>query len=146
MTLFQSSIMRKAVFMCLVLTVGWAASPASAQKKKANDIYAFGYAFCLGDSVAYVSAIQKLEGATTEGKKSFLKNRNYYAVQLEQRLKESDGQHYTCALFYADSKKGIEKKYLALRRQFYKYKSNNPVKRLVEIPSNDFKFQPVVTE
>ena len=89
----------------------------AAAKGPVKPIYAFGYATCLGDSTVYTSAIQQLEGAQLTKKKSMLVNREQYSHQMERYMRSTDGKVYTCAIFYAKSRKKAEKQMVSLRRQ-----------------------------
>lgn len=110
-------------------------------KRPAKPIYAFGYANCLGDSTVYVSAIQPLEGARLTRKKSMLIGREQYAQQMEQYMRTTDGKPYTCAIFFAKSRKKAEKQFLSLRRQCARQKE-----KMVEISAGTFAFTALATE
>lgn len=107
----------------------------AAAKGPVKPIYAFGYATCLGDSTVYTSAIQQLEGAQLTKKKSMLVNREQYSHQMERYMRSTDGKVYTCAIFYAKSRKKAEKQMVSLRRQCARQKE-----KMVELPADAFAF------
>lgn len=113
---------------------------AMAKTPGQTDVYAFGCAACLGDTVVYLSAIQSLDGATVDSKTKFLNDREDYARQMENALQEVYGKHYTCALIFSFQRSRLEKKYVKLRRL---YKKKNI--RIEELPANVFRFVPVAT-
>lgn len=113
----------------------------AAAKGPGKPIFAFGYATCLGDSTVYVSAIQQLEGAQLTKKKSMLVSREQYSHQMEQYMRSTDGKVYTCAIFYAKSRKKAEKQYVSLRRQ-----CNRQKEKMVELPADAFAFTALTAE
>ncbi len=92
--------MLKHLFRALIAAIFIASAQTAGAQKVEKEIYAFGYATCLGDSVAYVSAIQLLPGATTDKKTGFLQNRHLYTAEMEKTMRSRYGKHFTCALFF----------------------------------------------
>lgn len=124
---------------CVVLVTVLLPLTASARSGEADKVYAFGYATCLGDSAAYLCAVQMLDGATIDKRTGFLNYREDYSRQMEEALKATYGKYFTCALVFSTKKDKAEKKYLKIRRHLRKDK-----RVLVrELPVSDFRFSPV---
>ncbi len=131
--------MFKQITLFLVFATLLALGNTAAAQKQAKDIYAFGYATCLGDSVAYVSAIQVLPDGQMKGKTDILENWNVYASQMEHAMKAQYGKPFTCSVFYSENKTELEKRFLKIRRRIADEKSL----RLEELPATAFKFQAI---
>lgn len=121
-------------FLCGVMSVS--------AKDKVKTVYAFGYAVSLGDSVAYLSNIQVIDSVTVNAQTGFLENHGAIARQMEEALSAKYGKHFTCALFYKEEKKDIEKAYVSLRKHLKKEKDV----RVEEIPESEFKFVSITTQ
>ncbi len=136
--------MFKHLSLTLLLAVFiFSAGTASGQKQD-TPIYAFGYCTCIGDSVAYVSAIQVLPGAVLNKKTDFLENINLYSNEMERSMRSRYGKHFTAAVFFSDKKEKIEKKYVKLRKRIINNKKKGL--RLVEMPATDFQFTQIVQQ
>ena len=113
---------------------------ANARKEKGTaDVYVFGVGTSFNDSVMYMSAPQRLDGALIQKKTGFLEDRTYYSFQFKNYLEANYPGYETCAVFYATSRKNIEKKYAKLRRRYRKDKEL----RVEEVPTNEFAFIPM---
>lgn len=135
--------MRRKNFVIQLLIMVMVALPIAsmAQKDGAKGVYAFGYATCLGDSVAYITGIQRLDSAVVNKKTATLEHREYYSRQLEQALAgQFVGKHYTCALFFAKEKEKVEKQYVNLMKTLSKDKGIVVDEKTVAA----FRFRPVV--
>lgn len=116
---------------CLLLC----AAPGYAQKQ-GKTVYAFGYATCLGDSAIYLSTIQPLDSAQLQPKTGFLLHRSAYTAQMQQTLNGKYGKHFTCAIFFSDNQKKIEKEFSKIRHEAEKTDGCT----LQILPLADFRF------
>ena len=88
-------------------------------------VYMFGFAGSFKDSVVYITEIEDVKGAWIESKSKFLLNRDSYSYQLKEHFIDQYQQpDRVCVVFYATSKKKIEKKLKKLRK---KYKELTPL-------------------
>ena len=128
----------KLTFLALAMTL----LPMSSQAKNKGEenIYAFGFSQNFNDSTFFLSSIQEIPGATLSKREKFLEHRNEYGNQLKSYLESTYPGHETCALFFSKKKKSLEKKYIKVRRHLLRQKHN----KLIEIPSKDFQFQPLI--
>lgn len=106
-------------------------------------VYAFGYATCLGDTVAYISEIQQLDSAKIDSKTKALEDCAAYSHQLEQTLRLRDGRHYTAAIFFATDRKKIEKEFLRVKKTALRKKSTTVGVKIESLSTQDFTFKPV---
>ncbi len=109
--------------LALVLT----AFAVSAQAKPIQPahVYMFGFAGSFKDSVVYITEIEDVKGAWIDSKSKFLLNRSDYSYQLKMHMTDQYQQpERVCVVFYATSKKKIEKKLKKLRK---KYKELTPL-------------------
>ncbi len=107
-------------FFCLSL------QQASAQEKgevKSSDIYAFGYATSLNDSVIYLTEIAPMPIVTLEKKTGFLVSRASYTAQLKDFASKIGIKHPTCAIIYNKNKKKLEKTFVKLTKKYQKKKA-----------------------
>lgn len=112
------------IFCTLLLFTAMLLTGSSASAKDRDKaIYAFGYGTCLGDTVVYLSDIQVLDSATINRKSGFLEQRERYSHTMEQILRQLYHKHFTCTIFYADSKSRLEKQYVNLKKHLNKDKS-----------------------
>lgn len=131
----------KVVLSLLLLLLTTLFTTSMAQKSNGRGLYAFGYATCLGDSVAYITGIQYLDSATVNKKTGFMEHREYYARQMEKALaSQYVGKHYTCALFFSKDKSKLEKQYTDLRKSLNRDKGVVVDEKAVAT----FRFVPVV--
>ena len=85
-------------------------------------VYMFGFSASFKDSVVYITEI---EDAWIDSKSKFLQNRDSYSYQLKQHMTDQYQEpERVCVVFYATSKKEIEKKLKKLRK---KYKELTPL-------------------
>lgn len=108
-------------------------------QKAADGLYMFGVGTSFNDSTIYLTAIQLVPGARLNPKTDFLENRVRYSNQLKAYLEMNFVGFETCTVFFADTKKEIEQKYIKLRRRYQKTKN----RYLLELPSDVFSFQQV---
>jgi hypothetical protein len=88
-------------------------------------VYMFGFAGSFKDSVVYITPVEDVKGAWIDSKTKFLLNRDNYSWQLKEHMTEQYQQpDRVCVVFYATSKKKIEKKLKKLRK---KYKELTPL-------------------
>jgi hypothetical protein len=88
-------------------------------------VYMFGFAGSFKDSVVYITEIEDVKGAWIDSKSKFLLNRSDYSYQLKMHMTDQYQQpERVCVVFYATSKKKIEKKLKKLRK---KYKELTPL-------------------
>ncbi len=126
-------------FFCLSLQY------VSAQEKgeiKTNEVYAFGYATSLSDSIIYLTEIAPMPTVTLEKKTGFLVSRASYTAQLKDFASKIGINHPTCAIVYDKNKKKLEKKFVRLTKKFQKNK-NYFIKA---ISSQEFTFKEIATE
>ena len=103
-------ILSLALFGCLF--------PCTMQAKaKRVPAYMFGYAVSMLDSTAYLTDIQRLDTVILEEKTSFLRDRQLYSAQLNGYLEDSlHLGNMTCAVFYNQKRKKLEKKRLRVSK------------------------------
>ena len=88
-------------------------------------VYMFGFSASFKDSVVYITEIEDVKGAWIDSKSKFLLNRDSYSYQLKQHMTDQYQEpERVCVVFYATSKKEIEKKLKKLRK---KYKELTPL-------------------
>ena len=109
--------------LALVLTVF--AVKVQAKPIQPAHVYMFGFAGSFKDSVVYITEIEDVKGAWIDSKSKFLLNRSDYSYQLKMHMTDQYQQpERVCVVFYATSKKKIEKKLKKLRK---KYKELTPL-------------------
>ena len=75
--------------------------------------------------MVYITEIEDVKGAWIDSKSKFLLNRSDYSYQLKMHMTDQYQQpERVCVVFYATSKKKIEKKLKKLRK---KYKELTPL-------------------
>ena len=119
------------IFSLLLLAVSL---NAQASPKGQKTVYAFAYGTCFSDSVAYISAIAPLQGATLQRKTNFLEQRSELAASFKTYLDNKWGKIHTTAIFFSTKKKDLEKKVLELRKLAHKRHDL----QLVELGVNHF--------
>lgn len=93
--------------------------------EKFEKVYIFGIGTAFGDSIVYFTDVQTLEGANLIDK-GFLIGRNLYSYQLKGYLENDlNLPHRTCAIYFSNKKKKIEKTYAKLKA---KYENDEAVK------------------
>lgn len=122
----------------LLLASILSATAAFAQQE-GKTVYAFGYATCLGDSTVYLSTIQPLDSAVVKSKSGFLEHRHEYAVQMEQALAAQYNRYFTCAIFFAEDVKKLEKQYTKICHHLEKEGD----RKLQKLPLTTFRFSPI---
>ena len=124
------------IFKLFTLALVLTAFAATAQAKPIQPahVYMFGFAGSFKDSVVYITEIEDVKGAWIESKSKFLLNRDSYSYQLKEHFIDQYQQpDRVCVVFYATSKKKIEKKLKKLRKKY---------KELIPLPT-EFHFEAV---
>lgn len=97
----------------------------SAQERdelKVTDMYAFGYATSLNDSIVYLTEISNMPVVTIKKKTGFLVNRASYTAQLKEHFKKMGINHPTCAIIFDRNKKKINSKFVGMMKKFQQKK------------------------
>ena len=115
---------------------------AQAGKKAEKTVYAFAYGTCFSDSVAYISVIAPVKGATLQRKSHFLDQRAELAASFKSYLDNKWGKIHTTAVFFSTKKKDLEKKIIDLRKLALKRHDL----QLVELGVDDFTLALPATE
>ena len=103
--------------LALVLTAF--AVTAQAKPIQPDHVYMFGLAGSFKDSVVYITEIEDVKGAWIDSKNKFLLSRDSYSYQLKQHMTDQYQQpDRVCVVFYATSKKKIEKILKKLRKKY----------------------------
>lgn len=84
---------------------------------KKTPLFMFGIATSFNDSTVYITEIQQTEGWLEE-KTGFLYSRDNYSYQLRDNLKAAGVDYPTCVTVFAKKRKDIEKKYVAMKKNF----------------------------
>ena len=124
------------IFKLFTLTLVLTAFAVTAQAKpiQPNHVYMFGFAGSFKDSVVYITEIEEVKGAWIDSKTKFLLNRDGYSYQLKEHMTDQYQQpERVCVVFYATSKKKIEKILKKLRKKY---------KELTTLPT-EFHFQAI---
>lgn len=124
--------------MCLVLLLA-AANVVTAKKKgpEMKKVYIFGFASSFADTVAYMTDIQELDSAYILPH-GYLDSRAMYSLQVYGYVNEKLGvENPTCAIFFSDKLKKINKKYEKVKNIYLKDSSVE----LTMIPHEDFAFK-----
>ena len=130
----------KYIVMALVLAV--TATTAEAKQVRLPHMYMFGFSASFVDSTLYLTDVQDVEGAWYDTKDKALLERDNYANQLKDYMKENLGQsNRVCLVIFATTKKKAEKKYLKLKK---KYMSRDGIIHGMKyLTAADFKFTPI---
>ena len=130
----------KYIVMVLVLAV--TATTAEAKQVRLPHMYMFGFSASFVDSTLYLTDIQDVEGVWYDTKDKALLERDNYANQLKDYMKENLGQsNRVCLVIFATTKKKAEKKYLKLKK---KYMSRDGIIHGMKyLTAADFKFTPI---
>lgn len=100
------------------------------KKQKTTSVYMFGIGAAFGDSLVYITDINKVDSVVYVKKTGYLKDRADYSIQLKEYLEKKLGlEKRTCAVFYSDSKAKLDKKYQKLLKT-YTNGSSSSVKKL----------------
>ena len=126
--------------MALVLAA--TATTAEAKQVRLPHMYMFGFSASFVDSTLYLTDVQDVEGAWYDTKDKALLERDNYANQLKDYMKENLGQsNRVCLVIFATTKKKAEKKYLKLKK---KYMSRDGIIHGMKyLTAADFKFTPI---
>ena len=101
-----------ALLMVAIMTM----SGASTKVKKQN-MYVFGIAASLTDSVVVLTDVQPIEGFVMPN--GFLADRSLYSLQLNNYLlAQQQYNNLTCAIYYDKNRAKAEKKYQKLMRRY----------------------------
>ena len=127
------------IIKLLTLAVVLTAFAVSSQAKPIQPahVYMLGFTASFKDSVVYITEIQDVQGAWIDSKTKFLLDRDHYSYQLKEHMSEQYLEpDRVCVVFYATSKKKLEKQIRKLRKKY---------KELTPLPS-EFRFSPVERE
>ena len=105
---------------------------------KRTPVYMIGYGFSISDSIAYMTGVQKVDTAYIDKKTGFLLSRNMFSLQLQQYLADKKQMgNMTCAVFFGEKKKAMEKKLAKLTRLYME----NENMKMNALDASDFHFQ-----
>lgn len=103
-----------------------------------QNVYIYGVAMSMQDSVVYVTDELVLNNVVLQKKTKFLENRPDYAAQLAKHMAQKGEKNRICSVTFATSVKALDKKYTKqvakLRKQGYLVKS---------VGQGEFRFVPV---
>lgn len=107
------------------------------EKSKTTTIYMFGVGAAFGDSVVYITDVNRVDSVVYEKKTGYLKNRADYSMQLKEYLEKKLGlERRTCAVFYSDSKAKADKKY----QKLYKTYNNGGTSSVIKLGTDEFRY------
>ena len=130
----------KYIVMALVLAV--TATTAEAKQVRLPHMYMFGFSASFVDSTLYLTDIQDVEGVWYDTKDKALLERDNYANQLKDYMKENLGQsNRVCLVIFATTKKKAEKKYLKLKKRYMS--RDGIIHGMKYLTAADFKFTPI---
>ena len=106
-------------YMLLALLMTAQHTAAEARSIQVPHVYLFGFSASFKDSVIYITDIQDARQAWIDSKTKFLLGRDNYSYQLKDYLSATLGQpDRICMVFYATTKRKIEKQYQKLKRKY----------------------------
>ena len=127
--------------MALLMTV---ATASHAKRVLEPHVYMFGFSGSFTDSLIYMTDIQDVQLVWMDSKTKFLIGRDYYSEQLKTFLSEQKQQpNRVCVVFFAKSKKKVEKQFLKLRKKYLTNKKNTSSYDVRYITQQEFTFEPV---
>lgn len=107
------------------------------EKSKTTTIYMFGVGAAFGDSVVYITDVNRVDSVVYEKKTGYLKDRADYSMQLKEYLEKKLGlERRTCAVFYSDSKAKADKKY----QKLYKTYNNGGTSSVIKLGTDAFRY------
>ena len=107
------------------------------EKSKTTTIYMFGVGAAFGDSVVYITDVNRVDSVVYEKKTGYLKDRADYSMQLKEYLEKKLGlERRTCAVFYSDSKAKADKKY----QKLYKTYNNGGTSSVIKLGTDEFRY------
>lgn len=123
------------VALLLMTTVSQAAQNDKPQKMQ---VYMFGFAASMTDSVCVMTELQPVEVYLQSN--GFLVDRSLYSLQLNNQLvnKKKLSENLTCAVFFDKNKSKAEKRYQKVRKR---YRENSDL-MLQILGGDEFMFQP----
>lgn len=93
-------------------------APKKDKSDRAQRIYMYGVAIGFNDSTVYMTDFLHVDNVSVLGDGS-IANLASYSFQLESYLESVLGERdRTCAVFYSDKKKKLEKKFLKMRKEY----------------------------
>ena len=112
---------------------------AFTMKDKEKPVYIFGLAASFNDTVVYYTEVQLLDSVHLS-KDGFLPMRDLYSYQLKNYIEyEMDKPHYTCMVYFSESKGKLEKEMSRLKNRYLKTKGIT----LQAIVPEKFKFKKI---
>lgn len=106
--------MKKSILLAALLFV-ISVVAASAQGKN-KEVYIFGVSTSFGDSIAYFTEVQHLEGVVLENGGDKLPNMQVYSYQLKDYMSQQGQAGRISAIYYATSEKKARKQEAKLRK------------------------------
>lgn len=113
-------------------------APGMARKAaKTSQVYVFGVAQMLTDTVCYMSSVQQLNGVTFS-KDGLLNDRAFYSAAFGQYVAAKYGaEHAVPSLQFSTSQRKIKDIYVRMRSKVLTSRKQ----RLIEVPATDFQFK-----
>lgn len=111
------------IILCtaLLLAAFTQTAHAAKQRIKQQSTYMAGIAISFTDSMVFITDLQRIDSVTIEQKRYFLMDRQLYGMQLQNYLQtKHGGEHYVTAICFGKKKKKMERRYLALCKQYTK--------------------------
>lgn len=135
----MNALKHLALAMCAIAAPFAIHAQETNETEKTETVYIFGVGASFQDSTVYFTDVQTLEG-TKLIEKGFLLGRTMYAYQLKGYLENAlNLPNRTCAIYFSDKKKKIEKTYAKLKA---KYENDETIK-LNFTGYGEFKFERV---
>ena len=131
--------MRKILFLIIVAAIsvcGMAKNEKKVKKPAIVPVYMYGMSTAFGDSVAYVTDIQRIDSAYME-RKHILGGLREYVQQLDQYYK-SKGERRVNTVFFKKNRKKAEKHFMKLRKKY-----NKQGQELKPLPQGEFGFSAI---
>jgi len=91
--------------------------------------FIFGIAASFNDSTVYFTEVQPISDVWIDAKQKYLLSRDEYAYQLRDYMTKQGEPHRTCIVIFADSRKAIEKKYLAIKKKYVRQSKEQTKKK-----------------
>lgn len=94
---------------------------AFSKKEKDKPVYVYGIAASFLDTVVYITDVQMVDSVKLE--KGLFPHWSAYSYQLKNYLEQTEGSpNRTCAIYYSENKKKLEKEALKLKNKYLKKK------------------------
>ena len=127
------------ILAALLLT----ATTAQAKREPAS-VFMFGFAASFNDTIVHITNIQQVDSAWLDSRNDFLLGRDQYSWQLKQYLTDSLAMpHRTCAVFYATTRKAIDKQYARITKLYYMGRDGHSHYDVRRLQAGQFAFRAV---